>query len=190
MKVSIGHNIHFRLVFAGPFGVGKSTAIQNISDIKVVNTDVTSSEATAEFIQAGKTTTTVGFDYGEIHLDDATRVAVYGLPGQERFEQVWQNILSSNAGVVLWLFGDADNLLEECDTWLQMLHQLDATRFLTVVITRIPVTTPASELQPIRERVARYNRYAPVMVADPRNKNQVIQSVLMAIGNPELAPLM
>lgn len=185
MKVTIGHQTQFRLIFAGTFGVGKTTALRAISEIEVVDTDVQSSEISEAQFQAGKKTTTVGFDYGELTLEDSTKIALYGLPGQERFNQMWEMLLSGNVGVILWLYGDVEGALEECKSWLDILYQHQATRFLTVVVTRLPQPTPNHLLQPFRDFVKHYNPYAPVISADPRNRNQVIQAVLMSIGNPD-----
>lgn len=184
MKVTIGHKLNFKLVFAGSFGVGKTTAIRSISDIDIVNTDVKSLEITDELLALGKTTTTVGFDYGELYLPDNKTIALFGLPGQQRFDKVWTNILTKDAGVILWLYGNHPNSLDECRQWLESLKELKALRFLTVVVTRLPHPTPSLLLQPYRDLVKQYNPYAPVMTADPRNKNQVIQAVMMAIGTP------
>lgn len=184
MKVSIGYKASFKIVFAGSYGVGKSTAIRNISDIEVANTDVKTLELTDALRATGKTTTTVGFDYGELHLPDNTVVALYGLPGQERFDEIWSNILTPESGVILWLFGDDEDALSQCRVWLDILKKYSAIRFLTVVITRVPIPTPSAVLQPYRKLVSQYNPFAPVMSADPRNRNQVIQTVLMAMGTP------
>lgn len=184
MKVTIGHKLNFKLVFAGSFGVGKTTAIKTISDIDIVNTDVKSLEVTEDLQAMGKTTTTVGFDYGELYLPNDKTIALFGLPGQQRFDRVWANILTKDAGVILWLYGNQPNSLEQCREWLETLKELKALRFLTVVVTRLPQPTPTLLLKPYRDLVREYNPYSPVMTADPRNKNQVIQAVMMAIGTP------
>lgn len=184
MKVTLGHRANFQLIFAGPYGVGKTTALQTISDIPVANTDVKSLEATEQLKKQGKTTTTVGMDYGELHLPDKTVVALMGLPGQSRFKDMWDILLNKHTGVLLWLYGDAEQPLEECKSWLDILHKRGATGRLAVVITRLPIPTPNELLQPYRELIRNYNPYAPVICADPRKREQVIQTVLMAVGTP------
>lgn len=182
MKISLGHQTSHQIIFAGPFGVGKTTALQNISDIEVINTDVQSLEATLEMKTSGKQTTTVGFDYGEVQLPDGN-VALIGLPGQSRFDGIWDVFLGKTSGVVLWLYGNTENALKDCETWLNVLSKRNATDSLAVVITRLP-EAPSDLLQPFRELVLRVNPFAPVITADPRNKDQVIQAVLMAISSP------
>lgn len=184
MKVSLGHQTSHQIIFAGPFGVGKTTALQNISDIEVVNTDVQSLEATLQMKTSGKKTTTVGFDYGEVNIPGGDNVALIGLPGQSRFDGVWDVFLGKNSGVVLWLYGDDENALQDCEKWLNHLKKRNAVTQLTVAITRLPEPAPDNLLQPFREIVLKFNPYAPVITADPRNRNQVVQAVLIAISTP------
>lgn len=184
MKVTLGHRADSQLIFAGPYGVGKTTALQTISDIPVANTDVKSLEASKQLQEKGKTKTTVGLDYGELHLTDGTVITLLGLPGQSRFNDMWDLLLNKQAGVILWLYGDAKEPLKECEYWLDMLHKRKATKQLAVVVTRLPIPTPNLLLNPYRELVKNYNPYAPVICADPRKREHVIQTVLMAVGTP------
>ena len=82
----------FRIVFAGPLGAGKTTAVAALSDAPPMSTEVESAEARA----AGKATTTVAFDYGQIVLPSGDVLLLYGSPGQERFDFMW-SIVSENA---------------------------------------------------------------------------------------------
>ena len=82
----------YRIVFAGPLGAGKTTAVAALSDVPPVTTEVASDEARA----AGKETTTVAFDYGQVLLPSGDVVLLYGTPGQTRFDFMWP-IISENA---------------------------------------------------------------------------------------------
>ena len=93
----------YKLVFAGPVGAGKTTAIQTLSDIEVVSTDT---QATDD-VRLLKNTTTVAMDYGLMKLATGDQVRLYGTPGQQRFDFMWE-ILSENAlGLVLMLKASA-----------------------------------------------------------------------------------
>jgi signal recognition particle receptor subunit beta len=74
-----------KVVFIGPMGSGKSTAIQTISEIEPVKTEARNTER----FKVDKPTTTVGMDYGEINLGEHGKVALYGVPGQQRFDFMW-----------------------------------------------------------------------------------------------------
>src|SRR5512139_2881292 len=75
-----------KLIFAGPVGVGKTTAIAAISDIPPVSTDVAA---------------TVAMDYGFFTLDDGQYIHLYGTPGQERFDFMWEILTEGGLGLIL-----------------------------------------------------------------------------------------
>ncbi len=187
MQIVLGHAISHQVVFAGPFGVGKTTALRAVSDIAVVNTDVATDEATPEALAQGKTTTTTGLDYGEWQFPDGTRVSLIGVPGQERFEAMWDVILPRSSAIVLWLYGDTPTRLRDGNQWLQALAKRKALARLAVAVTRVPEGKTEEVLQPFRELVARYHPMAPVMTADPRRPNEVMQAIMMALTSPYAA---
>ena len=68
-----------KIVFTGPMGAGKTTAIRAISDAPPVSTEVANTDQAA----CAKEMTTVAMDYGQLLLDDGTSVRLYGTPGQD-----------------------------------------------------------------------------------------------------------
>ncbi len=86
-----------KLIFAGPVGVGKTTAIAAISEIPPVSTDVAATDETL----ARKETTTVAMDYGFFTLDDGQYIHLYGTPGQERFDFMWEILTEGGLGLIL-----------------------------------------------------------------------------------------
>lgn len=87
----------YRIVFAGPIGAGKTTAIQALSDVPPISTEVASAEAEA----VGKRTTTVAFDLGQVLLENGDLVQLYGAPGQARFDFMWPMISENAIGAVI-----------------------------------------------------------------------------------------
>ena len=63
----------YKIVFGGTMGAGKSEAIKMLSDIPVMQTETINTDLDAH----SKYLTTVGIDYGEIILDDETKVGLY-----------------------------------------------------------------------------------------------------------------
>ncbi len=59
--MSINEDRDLKIVFVGPPGAGKSTAIKSISDLPPVSTDVPASDESR--------LTTVALDFGEMALD-------------------------------------------------------------------------------------------------------------------------
>lgn len=184
MDIVIGQKIQHQLVYIGSFGVGKTTAVKSLSDIDVVTMEAT---ANLEIKKAGlnpkKTTTTVGFDYGECFIDENENISLYGIPGQARFEEVWDTLLPRCSGVVLWVFGNKPDYLNDCEKWLKVLKHKNAIKKLAVALTRIS-HEDEENIQTCRELVKKYHPYAPVLTADPRDRNSVLQATIMALSTP------
>lgn len=121
----------YKLVFAGPVGAGKTTAIQSLSDIDVVSTDAIATDE----VKALKRTTTVAMDYGLMKLDSGDQVRLYGTPGQKRFEFMW-DILTENAlGLVLLIRGSAPDPVADLHEYVNGFREFIDRTSLVVGIT-------------------------------------------------------
>ncbi|WP_245979457.1 ATP/GTP-binding protein [Streptomyces diacarni] len=94
-----------KIVIVGGFGVGKTTMVRAVSDIRPLNTEETMTRA-GEGVDdlsgvQDKTTTTIAFDFGRISLDDETVLYLFGAPGQERFWFLWDRLFSGTLGAVV-----------------------------------------------------------------------------------------
>lgn len=95
------HTSHeFKIVVAGPFGVGKTTLISNISSSEVVGTEVpTTGDEAYE-----KDSTTLGLEYGRLEVragDYDIKLLLFGTPGQARFRFMWDVISVGADGFVI-----------------------------------------------------------------------------------------
>jgi uncharacterized protein len=88
-----------KLVVSGPVGAGKTTFVQSLSEIPVVNTDELASE------EIGKTYTTVALDFGMLTLDGIP-VHLFGTPGQDRFDFMWEILCEGALGLLVLVAGD------------------------------------------------------------------------------------
>jgi len=85
------------ILFAGPMGAGKTTAIRSLSEIEVVSTEAVNSDQASN----PKATTTVALDYGEITLGPDDKVRLYGVPGQSRFDFMWEILQQRAMGLIV-----------------------------------------------------------------------------------------
>ncbi|MDX1803507.1 MAG: ATP-binding protein [Alcanivorax sp.] len=105
----------FKIIFTGPMGAGKTTAITAISDKAAVSTDVVNTDQA----QCEKELTTAALDYGQIALPDNSCVRLYGTPGQDRFRFMWPILMKNAAGVIVLLNGDHPELEQHLEHFVE-----------------------------------------------------------------------
>ena len=88
-----------KLVISGPVGAGKTAFVKSLSETEVVETDELASE------DIGKTMSTVAFDFGTLNLDGQP-IHLFGTPGQDRFDFMWDMLCEGALGLILLVAGD------------------------------------------------------------------------------------
>lgn len=86
-----------RVVVTGPVGAGKTTFINTISEIETVGTDRRATDETAQM----KASTTVAMDFGRVNFGPEMSLQLYGTPGQERFNFMWDIFLRNAHAIVV-----------------------------------------------------------------------------------------
>jgi uncharacterized protein len=94
-----------KIVIVGGFGVGKTTMVRSVSEIRPLTTEETMTQA-GEGIDdiAGverKTATTVAMDFGRISLSEELVLYLFGTPGQQRFWFLWNGLFDGALGAVV-----------------------------------------------------------------------------------------
>jgi signal recognition particle receptor subunit beta len=85
-----------KIIFAGPPGVGVTTAIKSISDVTPVLKK-------KEIVDAKGNTTTVEMDYGILKLDTGDDLYLYGAPETAKIEHVRETLNKDCIGLVLFI---------------------------------------------------------------------------------------
>ncbi len=166
-----------KIVIVGGFGVGKTTMVQSVSEIRPLSTEETMTQAgigidDASFVRH-KTTTTVAFDFGRISLDEQMVLYLFGAPGQERFWFLWDRLFSGTLGAVVLV--DTNRL---SDSWYA-LDRLEhhGTPF---IVARNNFTEPQHTLEEVREALD-LPPEVPMIECDARKRDSS-KAVLVALA--------
>ncbi len=156
-----------KIVIAGPVGAGKSTFVQTISERELVSTEEQASE------ELGKPTTTVAMDFGCLMIEDQP-VHLFGTPGQDRFNFMWNILCQGAAGVVLLVAGN------EPKEFVAARRILDSITSQVPVPFVIGVTRPDAPRVWLPEDVALYFQVGPsyALSADVRKKSDCLKLLL------------
>lgn len=170
------------ILFMGPVGAGKTKAIHTISDIEVLNTDAKATDET-QLIKSG---TTIAMDVGTLELGGSDKLRLYGAPGQERFDFMWDILLAQSRGVVLTLNHNRPDPVADLNYYLNAVEERMPRRKVPIVIG-----VTHTDLQPDRpldiyqEHLQRRGCTVcevlpPVLEMDARDKKHV-RATLMAM---------
>ncbi|WP_454197729.1 GTP-binding protein [Nocardia sp. Marseille-Q1738] len=94
-----------KVVIVGGFGVGKTTMVRAVSEIRPLDTEAIMTDEGLGVDDPsgapGKSTTTVAFDFGRITIDSEHVLYLFGAPGQERFRFLWDRLFAGALGAIV-----------------------------------------------------------------------------------------
>jgi signal recognition particle receptor subunit beta len=166
-----------KVIFTGPVGAGKTTAIRSLSDIPPVHTDASASDT-----RPRKTSTTVAMDYGLTTLG-GERIHLYGTPGQARFVFMYDILTRGGTGLVLLVDNARAEPFKDLKFFLGKFRRLIQSTGLVIGVTRMDVS-PYPLLEEYHPRAAEFGFTPPIFEVDARRRDDVstlVQSLLYTL---------
>lgn len=171
------------ILFAGPMGAGKTTAIRALSEIDVISTEAANSDRAA----SDKETTTVALDYGEIGVNDSEKVRLYGIPGQRRFDFMWTILAERAEGVLLLVNADAENPVEIAIDYVKEFFALYERGGIVIGLTKADLV-PEALIEEYANALADEmpDVLIPVFTVDARSQTDMMVLLMTLVANVEL----
>jgi len=168
-----------KIVIVGGFGVGKTTMVRAVSEIRPLSTEETMTQAGVGVDDPsavdGKTTTTVAFDFGRISLNEQMVLYLFGAPGQERFWFLWDRLFSGTLGAVVLV--DTRRL---ADSWYA-IDRLEHHR-TPFIVARNNFPDASHSIDSVREALS-LPADVPLIDCDARDRTSVKQVLITLVDH-------
>ena len=162
-----------KIVVTGPFAAGKTTLIRTISEITVLSTERGITDST----RARKSETTVAMDFGRITIDRDLVLYLFGTPGQDRFDFMWEILGEGMLGYVVLVDASRPESLDEAIGIVRAFRKMAHVPYV-VALNRAEGIDEADERR-VRDTLE-LEHDVPVVPCDATDRESV-KAVLLAL---------
>ncbi|GAA5071410.1 GTP-binding protein [Streptomyces similanensis] len=169
--------VTLKILVAGGFGVGKTTLVAAVSEIRPLRTEEVLTEAGRPVDDVSgvedKRTTTVAMDFGRITLREDLVLYLFGTPGQERFWFMWDELSEGALGAVV--LADTRRL-EDSFAAIDYFERRDIPFLVGVNCFEAAARYPAGDVR----RALDLDDGVPLLLCDARERESV-KEVLVGV---------
>ncbi|MGV9566869.1 GTP-binding protein [Streptomyces sp. NPDC003480] len=170
--------VTLKILVAGGFGVGKTTLVGAVSEIRPLRTEEVLTEAGRPVDDTsgveGKHTTTVAMDFGRITLREDLALYLFGTPGQDRFWFLWDELATGALGAVV--VADTRRL-EDCFAAVDYFERRSIPFVVGVNCFEGTARYPADDVR----RALDLDDGVPVILCDARERESVKEVIVEVV---------
>ena len=172
---------NLKLVFSGPVGAGKTTAMMQISEIPPIQTDQAMTVGATET----KKTTTVALDYGEVTLADGSKVLLFGTPGQRYFDYMCKIVARDASGIMLLLNDAEADPAADLDYFTKLYPEYAKMGAMVIGVTHVDNMSANDPLERYHQWLMEKEMVLPIFAIDARERDDVILMVEALVASME-----
>lgn len=171
--------VALKILIAGGFGVGKTTLVGAVSEIRPLRTEEVLTERGVGVDDLsgveGKNTTTVAMDFGRITLNPELVLYLFGTPGQKRFWNLWEGLADGAVGALVMV--DTRRLQDSFEVFDQL--ELHTRVPFAVAVNQFP-GSPTYDTEELRSALDLLPE-TPIVYCDARERQSSVQALIKLV---------
>jgi signal recognition particle receptor subunit beta len=130
-----------------------------------------------------KSSTTVALDYGVLHLAGGEKIHLYGTPGQERFDFMWDILSTGGLGLILLLDNTRADPFQDMRFFLEAFKGFIAQTKVVIGVTQMDLS-PRPTLEDYQQQLREMGKTLPLFEVDARSRKDMtilLQALLYSL---------